>query len=86
MLTMATTIGRTMQGRTQAFIVRVWYEETDCEGSGLVRRGSIEHVCSKKRIFFQDQAEMLKFIDEQMGVGSSAESHKAQGSVRRSCA
>lgn len=56
-----------MQGNTQAFIVRIWFEETDGEDGALVRRGSIEHVSSKKRLSFEDLAEILRFIEEQTG-------------------
>ena len=59
-------MSESVHGRTQAFIVRIWFEETNGEDSATVRRGSIEHVSSKKRIYFEDLKEMLKFIGEQV--------------------
>lgn len=64
-----------MLGDTQSFIVHIWYEETDDETGALVRRGSVEHVSSKRRLFFQDQTEILRFIDEQMEASERSLSH-----------
>ena len=56
-----------MQGNTEAFIVRIRYEETDVEDGALVRRGSIEHVSSKKRISFDDLQEVVLFVEKHTG-------------------
>jgi hypothetical protein len=59
-------------GDTQAFIVRIWYEEAGNENRAPVRRGSIEHVSSKRRVYFEDPQEILRFIDGQVppAIGS----------------
>lgn len=62
------TMSEHTHGNTQAFIVRIWFEETDGEESAQVQRGSIEHVSSKRQIYFQDMTEMLKFIEDRVGT------------------
>jgi hypothetical protein len=58
---------RRVEGNIQSFIVRIWYEEIDGEDSALVRRGSIEHVSSRKQLYFRDLEEILGFIEEPSG-------------------
>lgn len=67
-----------MQGDTQAFIVRIWHEALDDEGHIAAWRGSIEHVGSDKRLYFQDLDSLVGFIQEQLGIEA-----KRPGSRRR---
>ena len=64
-------MGRPVHGNTESFIIRIWYEETDGEDGALVRRGSIEHVSSKRRIFFQDLGRAVDFIENQIEATAS---------------
>lgn len=57
-----------MQGDTHAFIIRIWYEATDDEGNILAWRGSIEHVGSKNRRYFEDMDGIERFIQERTGI------------------
>lgn len=54
-------------GSTQAFIVRIWYEETGDEEVALVRRGSVEHVGSRERRFFHRLEDVLPILEELAG-------------------
>lgn len=51
------------EDRSAAFIVRVWCESGG-EATGLVRawRGSIEHIATGKRIFFQELDDVTAFM------------------------
>jgi hypothetical protein len=53
---------------THSFIIRVWYEAQDGEGNILAWRGSIDHVGSNKRLYFQNLDGIASFIQEQSGV------------------
>ena len=57
-----------MKTDTHSFIIRVWYEAQDSEGNILAWRGSIDHVGSEKRLYFQDLEGIARFIQEQSGV------------------
>jgi hypothetical protein len=67
-----------MPDDTHSLIVRIWFEETDGENGVLVRRGSIEHVSSKRRIYFQDMEKILWFIEEEAGVDPTASPFAAE--------
>ena len=56
---------RHVPGYTQSFIVRIWYEETGNKDSAIERRGSVERIGSRKRLFFHQLDDILTFIDEQ---------------------
>jgi hypothetical protein len=47
--------------------VRIWREWNDGENGTLGRRGSIEHVGTKKRVFFRNLEKILDFIAGQTG-------------------
>jgi hypothetical protein len=57
-----------VQGDTHAFIVRIWHEATDDEGHTTAWRGTIDHVGSESRLYFQDLDGILRFIQEQTGM------------------
>jgi len=57
-----------MQADTHAFIVRIWYEPLDDEGTQTTWRGSIEHVGSAKRTYFRAIEELVRFIQERAGI------------------
>lgn len=60
-----------VQGDTHSFIVRIWHETEDDEGNIIVWRGSVDHVGSDKRLYFQDLDGMVRFIEEQVGSNDS---------------
>jgi hypothetical protein len=53
---------------TQSFIVRIWQEAISNEDSTVTWRGSIDHVNSAKRHYFQDWDTVLWFIQEESGL------------------
>ena len=57
-----------MENDTHSFIIRVWYEAQDGDGNILAWRGSIDHVGSKNRLYFQNFDGIVRFIQEQSGV------------------
>ena len=63
-----------MNTDTHSFIIRVWYEAQDSDGNILAWRGSIDHVGSEKRLYFQDLEGIARFIQEQSGVRDSDKS------------
>ena len=54
-----------MQSDTHSFIVRIWHEGLDSDGSTRTWRGSIEHVGNGQRVHFYDLEEVVRFIQEQ---------------------
>ncbi len=52
-----------------AFILRIRCEDTGLRQSEKIWRGSIEHVGSGQRFFFQDLGHILDFIIEQVCSG-----------------
>ena len=59
-----------MQNDTHAFVVRIWPEALDCDGSIKTWRGSIEHVEDGQRLHFCDLEEVVRFIQEQVGLAT----------------
>lgn len=59
-----------VQGDTHAFIVRIWHEALDDEGNIVAWRGSIDHVGSDNRLYFQDLDGIVRFIKERAGVNT----------------
>ncbi|MBG7609482.1 MAG: hypothetical protein IZT55_01310 [Anaerolineae bacterium] len=57
-----------MNADTHSFIIRVWHEAQDSDGNILAWRGSIDHVGSNKRLYFQNLDGISNFIQEQSGV------------------
>jgi hypothetical protein len=45
-----------------AFVVRIWLEEAARGGKPALWRGSIGHVLSREKIYFQDLSKVLAFI------------------------
>lgn len=59
-----------MQGDTQSFIIRIWHEVVGDDGRVLAWRGSIDHVGSARRIYFQDMEQVIRFITQEVGIGA----------------
>jgi hypothetical protein len=57
-----------VQGDIRSFLVRIWHEAVDLEGNTIAWRGSIEHIGSEKRVYFQDLGQILDFIQEEAGI------------------
>lgn len=53
---------------THAFIIRIWPEEIDKEGNRTAWRGTIDHVGTDRRLYFQDLDGIVRFIQEEIGV------------------
>jgi len=51
----------------QSFVIRIWHEAVDSEGNATVWRGSVEHVGSGDRFYFQDLQAAADFIRKQGG-------------------
>ena len=54
-----------MQSDTHSFIVRIWYEGLESDGTIKTWRGSIEHVGNGQRLHFTDLERVVNFIQEQ---------------------
>lgn len=58
-----------MRNDNQSFIVRIWREATgNGDQASQVWRGSIDHIGSGKRFYFQDLDGIARFIREQLGL------------------
>ncbi len=57
-----------MQRDTHSFIVRVWHEAVNSKGRVTTWRGSIDHVGSDQRLYFDDLEGVVRFIQEQAGL------------------
>lgn len=55
--------------RTQAFIIRIWYEAREIEGLPVAWRGVIRHVPSNEQRAFTDLWSIINFIQSYMEVG-----------------
>ena len=60
--------GNVVEGDTQSFVVRIWHEAVDGNGEIIAWRGSIDHVGSARRVYFQDLQEVTRFIVEATGL------------------
>jgi hypothetical protein len=68
-----------MHGNTNSFVVRIWHEAVDSEGKVTAWRGSIEHVGSARRLYFQDLDHLVTFIQDSAGVGAQAQEEGTAG-------
>jgi len=57
-----------VQGDTQSFIIRIWHEAVNDDGRVLAWRGSVDHVGSARRIYFQDMEQAVRFISKESGI------------------
>ena len=62
-----------MHGNTNSFVARIWHEAVDSEGNVTTWRGSIEHVGSARRLYFQDLDHLVAFIADNAGVGAQVQ-------------
>ena len=56
-----------MQSDTHAFIIRIWHEALNSDGSIRLWRGSIEHVNTGRRLQFRDLLVAMRFIQQESG-------------------
>jgi hypothetical protein len=49
----------------ELFLVRFWHEQSECRG--INRRGYVEHVTSKQRMYFSDLADLTDFLGFRLG-------------------
>ena len=49
----------------ELFLVRLWHEQS--ERRGINRRGYVEHVTSKQRMYFSDLADLTDFMGFRLG-------------------
>ena len=59
-----------VHSHTDAFIVRIWRETLDDKDDVVTWRGSIDHVGSDRRLYFQDLDGIARFIRESTGIDS----------------
>ncbi len=67
-----------VQGDTQSFIIRIWHEAVSDDGRVLAWRGSIDHVGSSRRIYFQDMEQAIHFIAQEAGIHTGEEEAEAK--------
>lgn len=53
---------------TSAFVIRIWPEAVDQQGNVTTWRGSIEHVTSGKRLYFDSFEALVDFIRAESGL------------------
>jgi hypothetical protein len=53
---------------TQSFIVRIWHEAAAIDGRVTTWRGSILHVGSGKRVYFNNLDSIKRFVQERTGM------------------
>ena len=64
----------TLKNSTHSFIIRIWLEEIAVDAESAKWRGSITHVPSGKRRYFEVLKDIKPFISpflQQMGIDSS---------------
>lgn len=54
-------------GRYETFVVRLW-----TDGSEELVRGHVQHVATRRGVYFRDAVKMLEFIGEYLGDASPA--------------
>jgi hypothetical protein len=59
-----------MNSDALSFIVRIWHEVSNGNGSVLVWRGSIEQIGTDERLYFQDLRIVERFIRQRSGIGT----------------
>ena len=55
-------------GRYETFIVRLW-----TDGVEESARGHIQHIASRRGVYFRDVGKMLQFISEHLGPATLAD-------------
>jgi len=56
-----------MSGRRQAFLVKLWVDDGASDAhatppTGVSARGSVEHLESKRRLYFSEMAQLIEFL------------------------
>jgi hypothetical protein len=54
-------------------VIRIWHEAIDRDGNFVIWRGSIDHVGTGRRLYFNDLSGVVRFIRDEIGsnVGRS---------------
>jgi hypothetical protein len=63
---------------TRAFIIRIWHEALNRDGSIRLWRGSIEHVNTGRRLHFRDLLMAMRFIEQESGIEAEQTRPSAQ--------
>ncbi len=59
---------------THVFLLRVWRERGKNQVGEELWRGSVEHMPSNERVFFQDLRKLCSFVVRKSGAGSMLDS------------
>jgi hypothetical protein len=59
--------GDDVQNDSYSFVVRIWQETVDSDGTAVAWRGSIDDVGDGERAYFADLDGILPFIRKQIG-------------------
>ena len=54
-------LGELAMGQYQTFVVRLW-----ADGAGGAARGHIQHIASRRGMYFRDSEKMLQFIHDHL--------------------
>ena len=68
------------QGHEELFLVRLWHEQSERRGTN--RRGYVEHVTSKQRMYFSDLADLNDFLRFRLGDGDRSVPEGSDHDVR----
>jgi hypothetical protein len=53
--------------RKHAFLVSLWVESVEADASESGWRGSIEHLSTRRRRYFRDMTELVRFLADWTG-------------------
>ncbi len=72
-----------MKRDIHSFIVRIWNEATDQNGTPTTWRGSIDHVGQGERLYFYELDGVVRFIREQLDIHTEQPSSLWQSLMAR---
>ncbi len=68
---------------THVFMVRIWPERRKSQGGEELWRGSVEHLQSNEKAFFQDMEKLCSFIVRKSAARSMLEGSEGESSGDR---
>ena len=57
-----------IQTDRHSFVVRIWREAGDGPAEAVIWRGSVDHVGSGDRLYFDEPEAIVRFVREQTGL------------------
>ncbi len=60
-----------MDKDTESFVVRLWHEAC-ADGENAHWRGSIDHIGTHRRLYFNELNGIIRFIQDQIGIKATS--------------